>query len=87
MDEMNIEPTRRDELKPEPTRRLYRSRQNRMLYGVAGGVAEYMSVDPTLVRVVWILGGLLLFPMGGPLIAVLLYAALAVVIPPAPETY
>ena len=36
-------------------KRLYRSRKNRMIAGVCGGVAEYFNVDPTLVRLGWIL--------------------------------
>ena len=38
-------------------RRLYRSR-DRMLAGVAGGMAEYMDIDPTVVRILWILVGI-----------------------------
>ncbi len=33
-----------------PIRRLYRSRQERMLLGLSGGLARYMEVDPTVVR-------------------------------------
>ena len=36
-------------------RRLYRSRHDRQLAGVAGGMAEYLEVDPTVVRLLWIL--------------------------------
>lgn len=32
------------------SRRLYRSREQRMLCGVCGGVAEYFDIDPTLIR-------------------------------------
>lgn len=39
-------------------RRLYRSDRDRILGGVAGGIAEYFDVDPTLVRLVWVLLGL-----------------------------
>ncbi len=35
--------------------RLYRSRDDRMLAGVAGGVAEMLDIDPSLVRIVWAL--------------------------------
>jgi len=46
-------------------RRLYRCRHNRLIAGVASGVAEYFDVDPTIVRVLWVLsvffGGLGLF--------------------------
>jgi phage shock protein C len=33
-------------------RRLYRSRDDRMIAGVCGGLAAYFSVDPTIVRVI-----------------------------------
>lgn len=36
-------------------RRLYRSRHERMLAGVCGGLAEYFDTDPTIVRLVWVL--------------------------------
>jgi len=46
-------------------RRLYRSRRDRRIAGVAGGVAEYLEVDPTVIRVLWVLtiffGGIGLF--------------------------
>ena len=38
----------------ESPRKLYRSGVNRMIGGVCGGVAEYFSLDPTLVRVLWL---------------------------------
>lgn len=46
---------------------LYKSEDNRILCGVCGGVGEYLGVDPTLVRLVWVLitlaagAGLLLY--------------------------
>jgi phage shock protein C len=36
-------------------KRLYRSRANRILAGVCGGIGEYMNVDPTIIRVIVIL--------------------------------
>lgn len=36
-------------------RQLYRSKGNRMLAGVCGGVAEYFGIDPTVVRLIWVL--------------------------------
>lgn len=35
-------------------KRLYKSNDNKMADGVCGGIAEYLGVDPTLVRVAWI---------------------------------
>jgi phage shock protein PspC (stress-responsive transcriptional regulator) len=37
------------------TKRLYRSKKDRMLGGVCGGIAEYFDVDPTIVRLIWVL--------------------------------
>ena len=36
-------------------KKLYRSRKNKMLCGVCGGLGEYLGVDPTIVRLVWVL--------------------------------
>jgi phage shock protein C len=59
------------------TKRLYRSKQDRQIAGVCGGLAEYFNVDATLIR----LGFLLLTLMGGP--GLLLYIILAIVVPEA----
>ncbi len=37
------------------TKRLYRSRSNRVLGGVCGGIGEYFGIDPTLIRLAWVL--------------------------------
>jgi phage shock protein C len=37
------------------TKRLYRSRKNRVLSGVCGGLGEYFSVDPVIIRLIWVL--------------------------------
>lgn len=50
-------------------KRLYRSRTQRMLGGVAGGVAEYLGIDPTVVRLIW---ALLVFAYGTGLLAYIL---------------
>ncbi len=36
-------------------KRLYRSEENSKLLGVCGGIAEYFDIDPTVVRIIWIL--------------------------------
>ena len=41
-----------------PEKRLYRSRENRMLCGVCAGIAEYFNIDPTLIRLLFVLFGL-----------------------------
>lgn len=40
-------------------KKLYRSKKNRVIAGVCGGVAEYFDVDPTIVRLAWIVFSLL----------------------------
>jgi phage shock protein C len=35
-------------------KRLYRSRRDRMIGGVAGGLAEYFGVDPVIMRLIWL---------------------------------
>jgi phage shock protein PspC (stress-responsive transcriptional regulator) len=34
------------------TKKLYRSRTNRKLWGVCGGLANYFNLDPTIIRVI-----------------------------------
>ena len=59
--------------------RLYRSRDDRVLAGVAGGLAERLDLDPSLVRVVW---AILIVLSGG--LFLLLYVIMAIVVPEAP---
>lgn len=35
-------------------RKLMRSRTNRMVCGVCGGIGEYLNLDPTVVRLLWL---------------------------------
>jgi len=60
-------------------KRLYRSRKERQLAGVCGGVADYLGVDPTLVRLLWVIFAI----AGGP--GVLLYVIMAAIVPEEPE--
>jgi phage shock protein PspC (stress-responsive transcriptional regulator) len=59
--------------------RLYRSREERVLFGVAGGVADWLDVDPALVRIVF---ALLVFAGG---IGFFLYIVMAIVVPEEPS--
>ncbi len=61
---------------PDPTRRLYRSQRERMLFGVCGGLAEYLWLDPSIVRLIFVLLYFLIGP--GVLVA---YLVLALVVP------
>ena len=59
-------------------KRLTRSRDDKMLCGVAAGIARYLDVDPTLVRLAWVVAILLPGPNA---IIVLLYLVLCFVLP------
>jgi phage shock protein C len=60
--------------------RLYRSRNDRMIAGVAGGLAEMWDADPALIRIVW---ALLVIFTGG--VALLVYIVMAIVVPEADD--
>jgi phage shock protein C len=62
-------------------KRLRKSRTDRMLDGVCGGIAEYFELDPTLVRIAWVL--LTLFGGSG----IILYIVAMIIMPSAPITY
>ena len=62
------------------TDRLYRSRTDRSISGVAGGVAAWLGVDSSIVRVAWVL---LAVASSGVLL--LIYIVMAVVVPEAPD--
>lgn len=42
-------------MKDTKTKKLYRSKKNRRIAGVCGGIGEYFNIDPTLIRLFWIL--------------------------------
>ncbi len=35
-------------------KRLYKSRNNKMISGICGGIGEYFNIDPTIVRLIWV---------------------------------
>jgi phage shock protein C len=59
---------------PDGHRRLTRSTKDRMVAGVAGGLAEYIDVDPVAVRIGFVVASLLLGGIGGPIIYLLMWA-------------
>lgn len=62
-----------------PTKRLYRSKDNRVIAGVAGGIAEYFNVDPTIIRLAFVI---LVFANG---IGILAYFLAWLMIPEHPD--
>jgi phage shock protein C len=61
-------------------KKLYRSRTDRKIAGVCGGLAQYSNVDPTVVRI----GMIVLALPGGP--SILIYVLLWVVMPEEPSS-
>lgn len=59
-------------------KRLYRSRTDRKIWGVAAGIAEYFGVDSTMVRLLWVLA---FFGFG---VGLLAYIIAALVMPEEP---
>ena len=54
----------------QPIKRLYRSRNDKILGGVCAGIANYFEVDPVIVRLLLVLGTL--FSMGLGILAYLI---------------
>lgn len=60
-------------------KKLYRSRKNRMIAGVCGGLADFFGIDPTWIRLLFIL---LAFVAGS---TILIYIIMWVIVPLEPE--
>ena len=60
-------------------KKLYKSNTNKMLEGVCGGIAEYFGIDPTIVRLAWVV----FCALGGS--GILAYIVAAIIIPSAPQ--
>ena len=58
---------------PDVSRPLRRSRTNRQIAGVIGGLAEYFRIDPTLLRVIYVVGSIVSAAFPGILVYLLLW--------------
>jgi phage shock protein C len=63
------------------TMALVRSRRNKMIAGVCGGIAEWLGWDPTIVRILYIVVSIVSVAFPG----ILVYVVLWIVMPKAPE--
>jgi len=61
-------------------RKLYRSRKQRLIAGVCGGLGEYFGIDPTLMRLIFIVAGL----FSGGLLVVIAYLIFMIIVPEEP---
>ena len=59
-------------------KRLYRSENEKMISGVCSGIAEYFDIDPTLIRLAWVL----FCALGGS--GIIAYIIAAIIIPAKP---
>ena len=64
-------------------KKLYRSKTERKLAGVCGGIAVYFNIDPTIVRLIWAFVSLMSASVPG----ILIYVICALVIPDEPDAY
>ena len=60
-------------------KKLYKSIYNKMLCGVCGGIAEFFNIDPTVIRLIWVLLSL----AGGS--GILAYILALIIIPDNPQ--
>ena len=60
-------------------KKLYRSAKDKKIAGVCGGLAKYLNIDPTIVRLIW---ALVVLCAGAGLLA---YIACALIIPEEPS--
>lgn len=63
---------------PQPAR-LYKSRIERKLFGVCGGIATYANVDPTIIRILFVVAAFASFGF-----MILLYIVMAIIVPNEP---
>ena len=63
----------------QESKKLYRSRGNRMIAGVCAGLADFFGIDPTVVRLLFAAGALLGFGS-----FILIYLVMFIVVPEEP---
>ncbi len=64
-------------------KKLFRSKKNRQLCGVCAGLAEYLNIDPTVVRIIVVIASICTAIIG----ALLIYFIAAIIIPEEPDYY
>ena len=65
----------------EEPKKLYRSNKDRMLCGVCGGIGEYFNVDPTMIRLLWVV----ITAITGFLPGIIAYIVCCIIVPEEPE--
>ena len=57
-------------------KKLYRSKKERMIAGVCGGIGEYLNADPTIVRLIWAFATIITAGLG-----IIAYAVAWIIVP------
>lgn len=65
----------------EPTKRLYRSREDRIFGGIFGGLGNYFNIDSVLLRLIWVV----LFVITGGVPGIVIYIFALFIVPLEPE--
>lgn len=73
MEQLGINEQEEEQMEPE---KLKKSGYNKMICGVCGGIGEYFNIDPTLVRLLWVI-----LTIGGFGMGLLIYILAAIIIP------
>lgn len=63
-------------------KKIYRSKSQKMISGVCGGIAHYFNIDPTIVRLVWVLVSIFSTAIPG----LIIYLICVIVIPDEPDS-
>lgn len=63
-------------------KKIYRSKSQRIISGVCGGIAHYFNIDPTIVRLVWVLVSIFSTAIPG----LIIYLICVIVIPDEPDS-
>ena len=66
-------------------KRLYRSKKNILVKGIFGGIAEYLNVNATLLRLIFLLPALVIGLAG--VVEIVLYIIAWIIIPEEPESF
>lgn len=64
-------------------KKLYKSKNQKMLSGVCGGIAQYFNIDPTIIRMIWALVSVFSAAFPG----IIVYIICAIIIPEEPDAY
>lgn len=73
-------PKREEILQRVKGKNLFRSKTDRKISGVCGGLGEYLNIDPTIIRIAWVLVSIL----SGVILGIIVYFIFALIIPEKP---